>query len=424
MPPITVPPRSAVKSRRASHGAFRAKDPSHDLTVREPRSQRNTKDFGEYRVHELLATGGLGAVHLGIRAGKGPVSIERIPSNLAADADFVKALITGARAAKRVNHENVAAFVDLVIEEDRARIVTEYVHGVFLHDLQERPPLRVALSLFAALLRGLDAIHNATSERAVPLRLVHGDIARRNIAVGVDGVARILGTGFAPAIAMAQRKLGLPAKLACLGPDHLTGDPASVTGDIFAAASVGWELLTGRPLFQMEKSFGGIFRAPPPPSSINAAVPAAVDAVVMRGLSAEPSKRFESAREMLEALAVAEPFAPPSEIGAWIARAGFAEISRRDAIVTTAAQDAIEESPRSSVKPVPPPPAPRQRVNTLIGLGTDEEAPVQSTVRPRLEIVVADEPEPELRPRRGRTVLLLLAVLILALTVMALVLNR
>jgi hypothetical protein len=62
----------------------------------------------------------------------------------------------------------------------------------------------VGLALFAALLRGLDAIHNATSERAVPLRLVHGDISRRNIAVGIDGVARILNAGFTPAIVLAQ----------------------------------------------------------------------------------------------------------------------------------------------------------------------------------------------------------------------------
>jgi serine/threonine-protein kinase len=197
-----------------------------------------------------------------------------------------------------------------------------------------------------------------------------------------------------------------------------------VSDDIFAAAVVGWELLTGRPLFESERSFGGIFRAPPPPSSINAAVPACVDELVMRGLSAQARDRFASAREMLEALAAADPLAPPAEIGAWIAKVGFAEVSRRDAIVTTAAQDAIDESPRSSVRPMAPAMPPmRERVQTLIGLGGGddepiEDLPLESSIRPKMPSI----PEPELRP--SRTWVLLLGVLILVLTVMALVLSR
>src|SRR5581483_9368301 len=107
--------------------------------------------------------------------------------------------------------------------------------------------------------------------------------------------------------------------------------------DVYAAAVVLWEALTARRLFTGETDgeiVGNVQRGLlEPPSAVVPGLPAAMDDVVQRGLDRDPARRFDTAREMALALEACGPFAPPSEVGAWVERvAGDALVERSRAI--------------------------------------------------------------------------------------------
>jgi len=83
--------------------------------------------------------------------------------------------------------------------------------------------------------------------------------------------------------------------------------PAS---DVYAVGVMLFEMLTGRVPFDADSpvaiAMKQVSEAPPPPSSINPGVPAALDSVVLRALAKDPANRYQSAAEMVAALDAAE----------------------------------------------------------------------------------------------------------------------
>ena len=105
----------------------------------------------------------------------------------------------------------------------------------------------------AGVLHGLHAAHEATNEQGEPLGIVHRDVSPQNILVGADGVARVLDFGVAKAAGRVQttREGQLKGKLAYMAPEQTRGMVSRAT-DVYAAAVVLWETLTGRRLFSGE----------------------------------------------------------------------------------------------------------------------------------------------------------------------------
>src|SRR5262245_24709441 len=108
----------------------------------------------------------------------------------------------------------------------------------------------------------------------------------------------------------------------------------------------------------------------PPPSSRVPALPAALDAVVLRATSPIPEARFATAREMRAAMERALPVATPSEVGAWVQRVAAGELAARAARVadverrtaTPLTADAAIAWIGASEAPPAPPRSPRRRL--------------------------------------------------------------
>jgi serine/threonine-protein kinase len=140
--------------------------------------------------------------------------------------------------------------------------------------------------------------------------------------VGVDGVARVLDFGVAQALGRVTttQEGQVKGKLAYMAPEQLDGEVSQRT-DIYAASVVLWEMLTGERLFVGAQGeviaaiAKGRVRAP---SEVVEGAPRALDVVVMRGLAAEPAARFETARDMADALRSAMTGSRPSEVGRWV----------------------------------------------------------------------------------------------------------
>jgi serine/threonine-protein kinase len=292
------------------------------------------RTIGRYALFGELAAGGMATVHLGRFLGpvgfSRTVAIKRLHAQFAKDPDFVSMFLDEARLVARIRHPNVVPTLDVVSLEGELFLVMEYVEGESLASLLrrsasrgERAPLAVSVAVMLAVLHGLHAAHEATSERGEPLHIVHRDVSPQNILVGVDGVARVLDFGVAKAAWRLQttQEGQLKGKLAYMAPEQLQRSDVDRRLDVYAASVVLWEALTGRRLFQGEpqqilaQMTSATVSAP---SQLVPGIPPELDRVVLRGLSREVADRFSTAHEMAVALEGAAAIASQREVGEWV----------------------------------------------------------------------------------------------------------
>ncbi|WP_437311172.1 serine/threonine-protein kinase [Sorangium sp. So ce388] len=330
--------------------------------------ERERRTLDRYTLHGVIASGGMASVHFGRLVGAHgfarTVAIKRLHPQFARDPEFSSMLLDEARIAVRIRHPNVVTTLDSVQADGELFVVMEYIAGESLSSLLRetgrrgvRVPQPVVASILAGALAGLHAAHEATAEDGAPLQIVHRDVSPQNILVGDDGIARVLDFGIARAAVRSQvSRVGqLKGKLSYMAPEQLRGAPVDRRADIYAAAVVLWEVLTGRRLFTGEcdaEIFGRILEGVIQPPSAFGDVPPALDAVVLRGLEKDPDRRYATALEMAAALEEALPPASPRAVGAWVeATAGSLLEARARSLAE------IETSQRSAA-PTPPPSSP------------------------------------------------------------------
>ncbi|MEP7123244.1 MAG: serine/threonine-protein kinase [Byssovorax sp.] len=323
--------------------------------------------LGRYALHGQLAVGGMAVVHLGRLLGPvgfaRTVAIKQLLPQFASDPDFVTMFLDEARVASRVRHPNVVATFDVVVEGDEIFLVMDYVQGETLSRLlrasasrRQLVPPAIAVNVVLAALAGLHAAHEATTEQGAPLHLVHRDMSPQNVMVGVDGSARVLDFGVAKAVGRAQhtREGEIKGKIAYMAPEQIRGRGIDRRADIYATSVMLWEALTLRRLIRgetdAERMYQVLQSTPEPPSVYAPGVSPALDAVVLRGLSARPEDRFATAAEMALALEKTAPILSTREIGAWVVDLAGDSLAKRAIRV-----EEIERSGASITIPIPIP---------------------------------------------------------------------
>ncbi|CAN5475628.1 hypothetical protein BH09MYX1_BH09MYX1_26320 [soil metagenome] len=306
--------------------------------------------IGRYQLSDVIASGGMGSVHLGRAEGARGfariVAIKRLHPHLASAPESKEAFLDEARLSARVRHPNVVATLDVVADEIELLLVMDYVHGMSLVTLAKLAeaneaaiPIAVTAAIMVDLLAGLQAVHDATDERGAPLHMVHRDVSPQNVIVGADGSSRLLDFGIAKAAVRLQttRDGSIKGKLRYMAPEQLLNREVGPTTDVFAAGITAWELLSGRPLFGgasedevIGRVLEGVILAP---SLYRSDVPAEVDAVVVRALARDPSARFGTCREMAAALRSAIAPASADEVGLWVRNLAGDALREREKLV-------------------------------------------------------------------------------------------
>jgi eukaryotic-like serine/threonine-protein kinase len=336
--------------------------------------------FGE------IAAGGMATVHFGRLSGPAgfsrTVAIKRLHPNLAKDPEFVAMFLDEARLAARIRHPNVVPTLDVVATEGEIFLVMDYVQGeslsrlrIAMQDAKRQADPRIIAAIMSGVLHGLHAAHEAKSEQGQSLNIVHRDVSPQNVLVGIEGVARVLDFGVAKAIGRVQttREGQIKGKLAYMPPEQLRGGRVTRQADVYAAAVVTWEALTGARLFSGEHEGAlvtSILMHPiKAPSAVAPHVPAAFDAVVMRGLDRDPAKRYATAREMALDLERCAGVASTSEVGEWVESLAGTELSKRAALMAaiegstpTRPSERIRLPVASTTSDMPTNPAPAMRV--------------------------------------------------------------
>ena len=209
-----------------------------------------------------------------------------------------------ARALACVNHPHVVTLFDMVQERDREVLVMELVDGASLSELSRHSPLNssTVAALGIQLAEGLEAIHAAG--------LVHGDIKPANLRLTSDGVLKILDLGVAVVASNATTDSKSPRSLAgtvsYMSPERLQGTGSDARGDIWSAGAVLFELATGRRAVDTLTSSSlvrfvcqGIF---PERWHLASKMATPLARVIERAMAPDPAARFQTARELGEAL--------------------------------------------------------------------------------------------------------------------------
>jgi serine/threonine-protein kinase len=239
----------------------------------------------------------------------------------------------------------------------------------------------------------------------------------------VDGIARVLDFGIAKAAGRAQvtREGQVRGKMAYIAPEQLQHGSANRKADVYAAAVVLWEALTGERLFLSDSEAATIARVltgeVAPPSSLVPDISPELDAVVMRGLARDPAARYDTAREMARALEACTAPTTATRIGEWVETTAGTALAVRARIVSEIEQ--IEEFPAAEASSRPP------RI-----LASSEEPTVAEVIGDRrsgVEAMPGFEGKPDsVRSRQRRVVIAtaLLAFLVGALGLRALLPQR
>ena len=271
---------------------------------------------GRYRVIEQLGQGAMGRVYLAehIKMGR-QCAIKVMSPELVSDADAIGRFNREATNASRIQHPNVAAVYDFGESSDGLVFLSmEFVPGEALSRICERervlPPERAA-HIARQAADGLEAAHE--------MGIIHRDLKPDNIMIAraKDGrdIVKIVDFGIAKGTQQGAtsrqhhtRTGVVVGTLQYMSPEQLGGDPIDGRSDLYALACILYEMLTGEPSFAgatIEARLQGRLAGDPlRPRDANAAVPAWLDALVVKALAREPNERFQTAAALRDALAL------------------------------------------------------------------------------------------------------------------------
>lgn len=276
--------------------------------------------FGSYRIRGVLGKGGMAKVYLAERTpglGARRWCAVKIPEPKYRDtAEFRRMFQTEAALAARICHPHVCCALEtgdwlgtpfFTMELLRGRSLLAIRKVVKPTDASRQHALRVA-RLIADACEGLQAIHDFGASDAIPPRIVHRDISPDNLFLTTDGFVKILDFGLAQtALAEDENQTDLlRGKISYIAPELLHREVATSKSDVWGLGVVAWELLVGRPLFNEATDYETLAAVREQhinaPSELVPGLPSALDAVILRALQRDPSRRFDSAAEFGRAL--------------------------------------------------------------------------------------------------------------------------
>jgi serine/threonine protein kinase len=268
--------------------------------------QQIGNQFGRYQVSGEIGRGGMSVVYRAYEPLlERPVALKVLAPELLQQPNLVAAMRREAISAARLRHPNIALVYEFGLVDGTPFLALEYIPGRSLRQILEAGPLLPQRAL-VLLAQAADALGYAHS-----MGIVHRDVKPSNMLVGPADQLMLIDFGLAEALDDPARTddgllLGTPHYLA---PEQARGEPADARSDQYALAAVAYELLTGRPPFYGRSStaivHAHLYDAPELPSERLPVLPAAIDAVLLRGLAKTPHERYPTPLAFVEALRIA-----------------------------------------------------------------------------------------------------------------------
>jgi serine/threonine protein kinase len=265
-------------------------------------ADKTPSTLGRFELLRVLGQGGQATVWLANDPRlQREVAIKLLRSVHAQDPTVLEQWLREARHVSRLAHPFIVPVFEADVQGRQPYIVFEYVPGQTLAELlarQGRCTPYDACALMADVLDGLQAAHAAG--------IVHRDLKPSNIMVDAQRHARVMDFGMAAAVHAdtgGSQGSGTPAYLA---PEAAAGAAPTPAMDIYSAALVLVELLTGRPLIHQKDTWQILYRIanenPVLPDDMGQGVDDGLRAILHRALAREPAARYSCAADFRDAL--------------------------------------------------------------------------------------------------------------------------
>jgi serine/threonine protein kinase len=316
-----------------------------------------------YLVQGVIGRGGMGVVYEGVHEQLGrPVAIKVLGAGIAGDPVAVQRFLREARTASQLTHGNIVDVSDLgQLPDGRPYLVMARMHGTDLAKLLQtegpQTPKRTA-ELLRGAAAALDLIHakGYVHRDVKPENLMHivredGSEATLLLDFGIVGLA----SSAAARLTAEGSVFGTPAYLP---PEVIEGEIPDHRADVYALATVAFELITGRTPFFAPNPIQilpqKVMKEPPSMAKVTGyAFPEDLEEALARGLARNPRNRHASAGAFVAALEAASnkhPTAGARSLPPLAADGGGLDPASRDRLLNTSTAD-LEMPIGTSVPP-------------------------------------------------------------------------
>ena len=264
---------------------------------------------GRYEILEPLGKGGMGMVYKARdRELDEIVAIKVLCPEIARSGDMARRFRSEIKLARKIRHRNVCGIHEFGQDGHLQFIAMELIEGVDLKKvLRERGrlPIAEAYETTIQIAKGLQAIHDAG--------IVHRDLKTPNLMRDAQGFVRLMDFGIAKDVGATGAEQTVTGQIVgtpeYMSPEQARGQRVDYRSDIYALGVVVWELFTGNVPFRGDSPMVTLYKQlhdPPPldgPEAVD--LPEPIKPVLAKALAKDAHDRFQSVRELVEALRAA-----------------------------------------------------------------------------------------------------------------------
>jgi serine/threonine-protein kinase len=294
-----------------------------------------------YEMVRHIARGGMAQVYLArdLMLDR-PVALKVLFPELSVDQSFVERFRREAKAAANLSHPNIVSIYDWGQGGSTYYIVMEYVDGPTLSSVLKQGPLQPerAAAIAASVAAALDFAHR----RGV----IHRDVKPGNVLIDDRGQVKVADFGIARAVGTSEdltQTGSVMGTATYFSPEQAQGYSVDPRSDVYSLGVVLYEMAVGKPPFTGDNpvsiAYKHVKEAPAQPSSVNAAIPAGLEAIILKAMAKDPESRYQSADEMrtdLVRFTEGAPVAALAALGAGAATAVMGTIGAERTMVQPA----------------------------------------------------------------------------------------
>ena len=281
----------------------------------------------KYEIVELIASGGMGEIYLGIHRVLGKKrAIKIIHQSVEKEKDIRQRFLQEARHAASVDHPGIIQIMDFGSHADFDYLIMPYIEGITLQEKMAQGPIEPepALQLMIAM---TDAIAHTHRQN-----VIHRDIKPSNFMIDPEG--RIILTDFGisknlgdPNMTATNMILGSPK---FMSPEQISGKPVDKRSDLYSLGMIFYQMVTGVYPFESDDmaalTYKQVHEAPRPPAQVHSKVPQPLSDMIATLLAKESDHRYSSGDALLKDLSR-------------LKETGFADLKAPSATVSESIED-------------------------------------------------------------------------------------